>query len=863
MDNVTRLLMQGAAGAAGDKTYIDDVFNTFLYKGDGSTSHAINTGFDLSASRDGGMVWFKSRSASHWHSIFDTVRGANKSIYPNSTWQQESLSNTLNSFNNNGFTVGYNSSYSSVFTNANNDDYSSWSFRKQKGFFDVVTYTGSGGQSSSPQTINHSLESIPGMIIIKNLDQSSQWFVYHVGIGEDKFLQLNKSDAAVGYNGGFKNITSSSVGVFDSQSTNGNEYVAYFFAGGESTAETARSLTFDGSYDSLQLASSSDFNFGTGDFTFEGWLKPNNNTDFQVFLNWGSDNPSIGISNDSNSYIYYNSTVNTKIAGIAAVGQWTHYAISRSSGTTRLFLNGELKNSFSDSHDYGAQALSIGAYINGNNSWNGSISNVRIVKGTAVYTSSFRPPTEPLTNITNTVLLCCNNSSTTGSTVTPGTITAENNVTASTDSPFDDPEGFKFGEGGDQNIIKCGTYDGNPNSANINVEIGWEPQFFMVKSSTASSTEWLMWDSMRGVVTDYNDARLSPSENAAEYGGQNAIDFTPTGIRVRDGDARVNGGNGQKLIYIAIRRPDGYVGKPALAGTDVFAMDAGAGSSTIPNFDSGFPVDFAFEKTIAGGNSWSTGARLIQGRYLYTNTDMAAGTWDKMVFDSNTGWNDHSSYGSGDQSWMWKRGAGFDVVTYTGNEYNLRQIPHSLGKTPEMMWLKYRGPSGYNEDWQVYHKGLNGGVNPQDYAIRLDSASAQYNSANDWGDTAPTSTHFTIGGSDGRNNRDGSTYINILFASVDGISKLGNWVGDGGTQTITLGFQPRFLLLKTWNTGGGWYMLDTRRGWGAGNDASLQLQEGNAQVSSRDDGAPTATGFTVTGDVANEVGRSYIYYAHA
>ena len=44
----------------------------------------------------------------------------------------------------------------------------------------------------------------------------------------------------------------------------------------------------------------------------------------------------------------------------------------------------------------------------------GEISNLRIVKGTAVYASSFRPPTEPLTNITNTVLLCCNNSSTTG-----------------------------------------------------------------------------------------------------------------------------------------------------------------------------------------------------------------------------------------------------------------------------------------------------------------------------------------------------------------------------------------------------------------------------------------------------------------
>ena len=131
-----------------------------------------------------------------------------------------------------------------------------------------------------------------------------------------------------------------------------------------------------------------------------------------------------------------------------------------------------------------------------------------------------------------------------------------------------------------------------------------------------ANNEWLMWDSMRGVAAQIdpndggNDARLSPTESATEYNGDDQIEFHPTGVRVTTNDGRVNGGNGQRLIYIAIRRPDGYVGKPAKVGTDVFAMDAGAGSSTIPNFDSGFPVDFAFEKTIAGGNSWSTGCLL-------------------------------------------------------------------------------------------------------------------------------------------------------------------------------------------------------------------------------------------------------------
>ena len=111
-------------------------------------------------------------------------------------------------------------------------------------------------------------------------------------------------------------------------------------------------------------------------------------------------------------------------------------------------------------------------------------------------------------------MLCCNNSSVTGKTVGPS-ITSWG-PTASTDSPFDDPEGFQFGEEGDQNLIKCGLYTGVPGyPVNFDVEIGWEPQFFMVKNLGVDSgtNEWLMWDSMRGVAAQIdpnsggNDAR--------------------------------------------------------------------------------------------------------------------------------------------------------------------------------------------------------------------------------------------------------------------------------------------------------------------------------------------------------------------
>ena len=99
--------------------------------------------------------------------------------------------------------------------------------------------------------------------------------------------------------------------------------------------------------------------------------------------------------------------------------------------------------------------------------FNGKISNLRVTVGEPVYTSAFRPSTTPLTTssqgvtASNVKLLCCNNSSTTGSTTTSGTITANGDPTASTYSPFDDPEGFKFGGDEDQNIIKTGKYIGN------------------------------------------------------------------------------------------------------------------------------------------------------------------------------------------------------------------------------------------------------------------------------------------------------------------------------------------------------------------------------------------------------------------
>ena len=103
----------------------------------------------------------------------------------------------------------------------------------------------------------------------------------------------------------------------------------------------------------------------------------------------------------------------------------------------------------------------------------------------------------------------------------------------------------------------------------------------------------------------------------------------------------------------------------------------------------------------------------------------------------------------------------------------------------------------------------------------------------------------------------------MLFSSISGISKVGSYTGNGSSITITTGFQPRFLIVKADSTQN-WFVLDTTRGWGSGDDKHLSLNVSSAQ-GTYDFGAPTSTGFSFpNGNGAfNGNNENYIYYAHA
>ena len=205
-----------------DKLFVEEVFQTWLYQGNGSTQ-TITNGIDLAGK--GGLVWLKYRDVAATHQLYDTARGASLFLGSNTTNAQATASG-VTQFNSTGFNLG-----SATGANQNNGTYASWTFRKAPKFFDVVTYTGNG---SSSQVQNHSLGSTPGMIIVKQTSTSGEnWVVWHRSLASSNLLYLNTTDAAFVDNGSrikAADATTFTVGLNGSTGANGATYVAYLFA---------------------------------------------------------------------------------------------------------------------------------------------------------------------------------------------------------------------------------------------------------------------------------------------------------------------------------------------------------------------------------------------------------------------------------------------------------------------------------------------------------------------------------------------------------------------------------------------------------------------------------------------------------
>jgi len=408
-----------------------------------------------------------------------------------------------------------------------------------------------------------------------------------------------------------------------------------------------------------------------------------------------------------------------------------------------------------------------------------------------------------------------------------------------------------FGTDSDEAIIKCDSYTGTGSAGN-SINLGFEPQWLMIKQSSGAN-DWYMYDTMRGIVSGGNDAVGLKANSEDAEGSSNHLSVTATGFELEGTGGGYNG-SGQTYVYMAIRRPN----KPAseFAATDLFMQDNDT-TTTSPKYDSGFPVDFALQNTVDETGYTQFSSRLT-GKQMYTSvTDAEEGSPE---YDYSTGFKDGGgSTNADDYAWMWRRAPGFvDVVAYAGNNTLGRTVAHNLGVTPELMIVKLRNSA---KDWYVYSSSQGAGKR-----LTLNDNSAASNTGA-FNDTAPTSASFTVG--DGsESNGSGYNYIAYLFATADGISKVGTYTGTGSDLNVDCGFSAgaRFVLIKRSDSTGDWYLYDSSRGIVAGDDPYLLLNSTAAQVTNTDYIDPLSSGFTVTSSAPaglNASSGTYLFYAIA
>ena len=204
------------------------------------------------------------------------------------------------------------------------------------------------------------------------------------------------------------------------------------------------------------------------------------------------------------------------------------------------------------------------------------------------------------------------------------------------------------------------------------------------------------------------------------------------------------------------------------------------------------------------------------GKYLSAESNAAenANAPDTLTAFGSNGFTlddqDNANYTNGGTgvAWSWKESAtaGFDICSWTGNG-SAQNISHNLSKVPTMIIVKNRTDAG--ADWYVYN--VNNG---NTHSMILNTNSAKVGAYSDnWNNTTPTSSVFTVGSSNSTGGSSGDNMIAYVFTDIQGYSKFGSYTGNGnadGTFVYT-GFKPSWLMVKKSSGSGTWFMYDNKR----------------------------------------------------
>ena len=214
-----------------------DYFNTSLWSGDGNAQTISGVGFQPD------WLWTKCRSDTYSHILTDAVRGITKQLKSEGSASELTNAQGVTAFNADGYVLGTQADFA-----VNGNTFVGWGWKANgagsantdgsisstvsvnaTSGFSIVSYTGTGANA----TIGHGLGSVPKMIITKALGASNSWGVYHASLGNNKYLYLDATQAALSATAMWNDTTPTSsffsVGTSGASNASG-AMIAYCFA---------------------------------------------------------------------------------------------------------------------------------------------------------------------------------------------------------------------------------------------------------------------------------------------------------------------------------------------------------------------------------------------------------------------------------------------------------------------------------------------------------------------------------------------------------------------------------------------------------------------------------------------------------
>jgi hypothetical protein len=436
------------------------------------------------------------------------------------------------------------------------------------------------------------------------LQDSPKTFAFDISVGDPYFMYNSLLLSANGTNGTQNNT------FLDSSTNNFAITRAGNTTQGTFTPYGGNWSTFFGSANYISAPSNAAFGFGTGDFTVEAWVFPNQAYTTYNYI-WAT-----GVTNGLVFYVlggvlYVRNYGNADILASStapALNTWTHVAATRSGTTLRIFVNGVQTGTTTNSTNFATGSGIVGNDGTNAAPWLGYISNMRVVKGTAVYTSNFTPSTTPLTAISGTSILTCQSNRFIDNSSNALTVTTSGSPTIQRFSPFSPGATYSS-----STIGGSGYFDGNGDylTAANNSAFNLNGVSFTVEC-------WVYWNSVSGEqnIVEQFSPPSGPGWTFYKYAPgtppAGTIDFYGGGSSINSGVTPVAG----QWYHLAVSRNNStgttsfYVNGTRTA-TATFGVASSASTALVVGVR-------------AGGSTYINGyiedVRIVRGSYVYDPT---------------------------------------------------------------------------------------------------------------------------------------------------------------------------------------------------------------------------------------------------